>query len=177
MVVVAQVMTRFSDRWLIVTRQGREWNRMAKESIIDVLRDHHKRRIPGHFIPSAHGKYGYVSRSPITRKRKERRGLNPNLDLIKFGRVKTVVFGNNDISVRGTYSGGVMVATLKMGKFPFPVAKANTKRGIRPAQMQKEIATVSSGEASEMVKMYRDGIRRRLMARRSMQLSRGIYRR
>ena len=180
---VAQVLVKVSDRWRIVTKQGREWNAMAKESITDVLREHHTNTIPGHFNLGAHSKYGYSSRSSKTKELKRRRGMPPGLDLVKFGRVRQIVTNTAKVTIRGSYSSGgldnagSMVATLRMGKFPFPVAAGGTARGIGPAKMRQEIAAVTSDQAFSMVKKYRDGIRRRLMARRSMQLARGIYRR
>jgi hypothetical protein len=174
-----EVSIAVSDRWNAVTRQDRNWNRIARESIIAVLEKHHQTRIPRHFDPSAHFKYGYMRRSKATRDIKQYKlRIDPYLDLVKIGDTVKTVRGNRKITIRGGYGSagnpGSMRATLHMGKFPFPIKRIQT--GIGTDQMRKEIATVTSEEAQEMAHQFRRGVISRLNTMRGAQIAGNIYR-
>ncbi|HEV2970639.1 MAG TPA: hypothetical protein VGY55_11775 [Pirellulales bacterium] len=153
----------------------RDHNRIAKEALRAVLEEHHKKRIPEHFKPYAHAKYGYRNRTTKYRSLKARLGLG-DVDLVLTGATEAEMTRNAEITMSGAAEGAQksLGGTMTL-KFPFgskmQASYAKKSRsytgggpkrygeqpkrgGVNLEEMRREIQFIRDDEAKQMAKQF-----------------------
>jgi hypothetical protein len=153
-----------------------EHNRVSKDALREVLKTHHKERIPGHFAHGAHSKYGYQPRSQKYIARKIKLGLG-GTDLVEAGGTKQEMTSHAEFVMSGAAEGaqkklgGKIVLKFAFGKqiqmgyakrgayekatgqtYDSPRGKSG---GVDLAQMKKEISTIIPEERRLMAEQFR----------------------
>lgn len=144
---------------LLKGNAARPHNKIAKNAVKHVLREHWSRRIPGHFQRSAHAKYHYATRSPRYRFYKQRK-FGSSVDLVRSGRTREVMTSQFQIVIGGNAAGGTLTGKLIL-RFPFRggtrrFRKPGSRQAVTIAQMAREIETFTPEEVSQINREVRD---------------------
>lgn len=169
-------------------------NRCAKEALREQGTYHWQKRLPQHFLRSAHARYGYQGRSPKYMRIKARRWHSAT-DLVKTGHLKSDVLNTPPvIRIGGKASdddgnaGGLKLTltlpfhpgtkanagyaelALAYGSGAVHAAKKNAARraaymiGVSIQQMRKELAAITDDEARDTARRFLRGYGQRLAA-------------
>lgn len=128
----------------------RDHNRFVKESLRECLKEHHEKRIPGHFTKSAHQKYHYIRRSEKYMRWKARR-FHSTTDLVKTGASRDQM-KTGRITVGGAAEGGKDINAKLTLRFVFKGGTGRFHRDtpmyrrITILQMHKEIQAMTDDE-------------------------------
>jgi hypothetical protein len=135
-------------------------DKALKLAVKTVLRNHHRRRIPGHFKADARHKYDHKRRTGRTNQLKQAK-TGRAIDLVKSGtterRMTRII---ESIRVGGSGSKrGYVIGRMRL-KFPFPVASKdkNNSRAVTMQDMMREIEAWSRRDqdqaAQELIEEY-----------------------
>ena len=139
-------------------------NKIVKEVLNEVLEEHWKKRIPGHFKRDAHRKYDYSNRLDSYIRMKQRKYRTGGLDLVMTGKTREAMTTQHQIRTGGTAVKGNISSTLIL-RFPFMAGykkKRPTVRtprrskvtiltpGVTLAMMRREVAAFTSDELREV---------------------------
>jgi len=140
----------------------RHHNRFVKEALREVLKEHHSKRIPGHFKTSAHQKYGYQRRNPKYMRAKARRH-GSSRDLVKTGKSEQEMTNsaNARITIGGSAEGGKNAINGKLTlRFPWKGGSGRFKRDtptyqrVTAQQMIKEMQAMTDDERLQMAVQF-----------------------
>lgn len=164
---------------LLLPSAGRLHNSIVKDAVRDVLVEHHRRRIPGHFQRPAHGKYGYADRSPRYRAQKQRR-YGSSIDLVRTGRTRQQMTTQRQITVGGQATAGTIRGRLTL-RFPFPGGSLRFKQDalgrqrVTIEQMAREIRAITPDEIQQINReirgRYVDGVKARAGERQLVKIT------
>ena len=140
----------------------RHHNRFVKDSLREVLKEHHAKRIPEHFKSSAHQKYGYARRNLKYMKAKNKR-YGSSRDLVKTGRSEREMTNpaNAKITIGGAAEGGSRDINAKLTlRFPWKGGSGRFKREtplyqrVTAQQMVKEMQAMTDDERFAMATQF-----------------------
>lgn len=161
----------------------RHHNRFVKESLREVLKEHHAKRIPGHFKTSAHQKYGYQRRNLKYMKAKNKRH-GSSRDLVKTGQSEMSMTNaaNANITIGGAAEGGKNAINAKLTlRFPWKGGAGRFRREtptyqkVTIQQMIKEMQAMTDEERQQMAVKFNEAYWARaknLQGKRQRKISR-----
>lgn len=130
-------------------------NQFVKAGVRDELQTHWLKRIPLHFVQSAHAKYGYAKRSPRYISFKIRR-YGTGTDLVKTGRTRTTMKTVAKITVGGSATGGKGDGVKGQLRLRFPFfgggggVLSQSKQRANLENMRREIEATTAAERVEI---------------------------
>ena len=140
-------------------RSPRTHNKFVAAGVRAELEYHHKNRIPLRFEKGAYTRFGFMQRTAKYNAIKKRK-FGHQLPLVYSGASMAGILANGRVTVSGSASDETIVGTLRM-RFAFTggtgrMRDPNSRRGVTPAQMIKELRTMPRYETAESSQRLRE---------------------
>jgi len=160
------------------TKSGAQfYNKAARTTSEEVLKEHHKKHIPKHFKATNRHEYDHKRRTKKWKSMKKRMYRSVT-DLVAKGELKTSITGPpKKYQYSGNYMAGTFKATMYM-KIPWPVADdpSHHPSAVTVADMKREIRKTTDSEAKHLGTIWEKHFANQLNRHRVMARNKRMWR-